>query len=136
MGTWSVDPFGNDDAADWAYELEEAEDIEPIQAAIEAVLEAGDEYLEAPDAAIAIAAIDVLGRLMGRAGESSTYTEAIDTWVEKVDIVPEEEVLYQALQALDRIVAENSELRELWEESDDFEAWNASMQSLRSRIAS
>jgi len=27
MGTWSHEPFGNDDANDWAYRLEEEEDL-------------------------------------------------------------------------------------------------------------
>jgi hypothetical protein len=58
MGTWSVEPFGNDDAVDWADELKESNDPSLVQEAIDAVLAVGDEYLEAPDAAVAVAAID------------------------------------------------------------------------------
>ena len=34
MGAWSHEPFGNDDANDWAYELEETEDLSHIEAAL------------------------------------------------------------------------------------------------------
>jgi hypothetical protein len=39
MGAWSHEPFGNDDANDWAYGLEEAEDLSYVEEALNAVLE-------------------------------------------------------------------------------------------------
>jgi hypothetical protein len=135
MGTWSVEPFGNDDAADWASELEDSNDLSPIQAAVDAVLAVGEEYLEAPEATVAVAAIDVLARMAGNFGERTSYTEAVDSWAEDLELTPSPELIDKALQAIDRILGENSELRELWEDSDDFEAWKVSMQTLRERVA-
>jgi hypothetical protein len=135
VGTWSFEPFGNDDAADWAAELEDSKDLSQIQAAVDAVLAVGEEYLEAPDATVAVAAIDVLARLVGSFGERTSYTEAVDSWVEDLELTPDSELIDKALQVIDRVLAENSELRELWEDSDDFEAWKASMQALRERVA-
>ena len=135
MGTWSVEPFGNDDAADWASELEDSNDLSPIQEAVDAVLALGDEYLEAPEATTAVAAIDVLARVAGNFGERTAYTEAVDSWVEGLELTPNPELIDKALRAIDRILAENSELRDLWEDSDDFEAWKLSMQALRERVA-
>jgi hypothetical protein len=40
MGAWSHEPFGNDDAGDWALELEEATDLSYIEASLDAVLDA------------------------------------------------------------------------------------------------
>lgn len=134
MGAWSVDAHGNDDAVDWAYELEEAEDLTPVEAAIQAVLSVGEDYLEAPEATIALAAIEVLARLTGNWGERNSYTETIDKWVEQATAVPTREILLDAQSAIDRILGENSELRELWEDSDDYDAWVQSVQSLRSRV--
>jgi hypothetical protein len=134
MGTWSIEPFGNDDAADWAAELEESNDPSLIQEAINVILAVGDEYLEAPDATVAVAAIDVLARIAGNFGERTSYTEALDSWVEGLEFTPDPELIDKALQALDRILAEDSELRELWEESDEFDAWKTSMQALRERV--
>ena len=134
MGTWSVDPFGNDDAADWAHELEDAEDLGPIEAAIDAVLAAGDEYLEAPEASIALAAIEVLARLGGNPGEKSAHTDVVDKWISSTELKPTVELLDRAQAAIVRILAENSELKELWEESDEYDSWNASVDDLRTRV--
>ena len=134
MGTWSVDPFGNDDAADWAYELEEAEDLTPIEEAIAAVLAVGDDYLEAPEASVGLAAIEVLARLCGNPGEKNSYTETVDKWVENTELKPDAELIDRAQAAIVRILSENSELKELWQESDDFAAWQASIEDLRARV--
>ena len=134
MGAWSVDPFGNDDAADWAYELEEADSLSPIEEAIDAVLSSGEDYLEAPQACVAIAAIEVLARLAGRSGEKTSHTEAVDNWVASVQLKPPVELIDKAQAALARILAENSELAELWQDSDDHDAWQASMDDLQARV--
>ena len=134
MGTWSVEAFGNDDAADWVNELEDAEDIGPIEDAIDAVLSAGEEYVEAPAASVAIAAIEVLARLGGNPGETNSYTEAADKWVASVQFKPPVELVDKAQAAIARILAGNSELAELWQESDEYDAWQASMDDLRARV--
>lgn len=134
MGTWSVDAFGNDDAADWAYELEEAEDLGPIEEAIAEVLAVGDEYLEAPEATVALAAIEVLARLGGNPGEKTSYTESVDKWVASTTLKPTIELVDKAQAAIARILAENSELNELWQDSEDHEAWLASVADLRARV--
>ena len=134
MGTWAVDAFGNDDAADWAYELEEAEDLRPIEEAITEVLTVGDEYLEAPEGAVALAAIEVLARLIGNPGEKNSYTEAADKWVANVSAKPSAELINRAHAAIARILAENSELKELWQDSEEYEDWLASVNELRTRV--
>ena len=45
MGAWSADNFGNDDAADWAYGLEETNDLSLVEATIAAALSTDEEYL-------------------------------------------------------------------------------------------
>lgn len=133
MGTWSVDAFGNDDAADWAFELAESDDLSLVEAAIDGALAESD-YLDAPDAAIALAAIEVIARLNGNWGDRNAYTEPIDRWVERVTVQLEPELLARARVAIDRILGENSEMVELWQDSDDYEAWLGSVENLRSRI--
>ncbi|HZE93017.1 MAG TPA: DUF4259 domain-containing protein [Rhizobacter sp.] len=134
MGTWGVDPFGNDDAVDWVYELEEAEDLGPIEAAIDAVLRAGDDDLEASDASVALAASEVLARLRGQPGEENSYTETVDQWVASTQLKPTVELADRAQAAIARILADNSELKELWQEGDEYDAWLASVDDLRIRL--
>jgi hypothetical protein len=134
MGTWAADAFGNDDAADWAGELDGAEDLAPIEAAIDRVLEVGDDYLEAPEATVALAAIEVVACLLGRPATKAGYPESVERWVADSDLAPPPELVEQSLAVIARILGEDSELQALWEDSDDHEDWLAAMADLRARL--
>lgn len=130
MGAWSHEPFGNDTANDWAYELEETKDMSHIEGALDKVLEQGDEYLEAPDAEEAVGAVEVLAKLLGRSTQSDAYTEKVDDWIKSINQKPNPALLQKAKQVIERILSENSELLELWQESEDLTQWHASMSML------
>lgn len=132
MGTWSTHAFGNDDAADFALELSEASDFEPIQSALEDVL-AEDEYLEVPEAGRGIAAAAVLALLNGQKVPGGP-DEAIAVWVKKQPFKPAAALLTQAQAVIDRVLAENSELDELWSESDEYEAWRSELVDLKASL--
>jgi Domain of unknown function (DUF4259) len=136
MGTWAIDAFGNDTANDWAYELIECKDLSLIEETLSKVLDESDDYLEAPDAEEAIAAIEVLARLQGNWGERNAYTEKTDKWIEAIKIKPDSVMIGKAQEALIRILSPNSELYELWEEveKEEFEAWKSSIEILKRRI--
>jgi Domain of unknown function (DUF4259) len=133
MGAWSHEPFGNDDANDWAYELDEAEDLSYVEAALDAVLET-DGYLEAPEASCAVAAVEVIAKLLGKGTQSDAYTEKVDDWVARVGAKPPRALLEKAQRALERIRGEQSELKELWHEGDAAE-WEASLSSLHAAVS-
>jgi hypothetical protein len=135
MGAWSHESFGNDTACDWTGDLQEGDDLAPVEAALDAVLEVGDDYLESPEACEAIAAAEVVARLQGHFGLRDAYSESLDEWVARVGIVPSPELASKARRALDRILVEPSELLELWEEGDDSGEWRASVNELKGRIA-
>ncbi len=67
MGAWGVLAFDNDDANDWAYGLENISDLSLVESAF-SQLEAADNYLEAPAACEALAACEVIARLLGHTG--------------------------------------------------------------------
>lgn len=134
MGTWAVDAFGNDGAVDWTYGLDDVHDLSLVEEAIDTVLAAGEEGPDAPDGADALVAIEVIARLQGNWGERSTYSETVDEWVESTKLVPPAALIAKARAALDRILADNSELRELWEDSDSYDDWLASVRELEGRV--
>lgn len=134
MGAWSHDAFGNDTACDWAQGLAEGDDLSPVEAVIAAALAAPPEGLDADTACEALAAIEAVARLRGHAGFSNAYTEALDDWAARTRLVPPDRLVQQALAALDAIGAPASELRELWEESEDAAPWRASLDELRARL--
>lgn len=134
MGAWSHEPFGNDTANDWAYGLEEAHDLSYIEATLDKILDVGTDYIESPDAEEAIAAIEVLAKLLSRGTQVDAYTEKIDVWVKKSDIKPSPELRSKAQQVLQRLVSENSELFELWVESESGDEWKKSIAQLGAAI--
>ena len=129
MGAWGVGHFENDDAADWAWELEDAKSLEPVDAAI-AVVEACDDYLEAPEACIALAAAETVAACLGKAAPDlpDSVTALIPTLGK-----PSPELVARARAAVTRL-ADDSELRELWEETDDFTAWQSRVSNLLSGL--
>lgn len=133
MGAWSHEPFGNDDANDWAYELEETDDLSLIEAALDVVLDA-DGYLDAPEASCAIGAVEVIAKLLGKGTQTDAYTEKVDEWVKTVRVKPSRALLDKARRALDRIRAKDSELKDLWHE-DDATEWEASLKALHTAVS-
>jgi hypothetical protein len=133
MGAWGVLAFDNDDAGDWAYGLEETSDLSLVVSTLTRV-EQEDEYLEAPEACEALAACEVLARLLGHPGYTNAYTQAVDQWVSAHPIVPSADLLALAKSAIGRILADDSELRELWEESGDSSEWRNAVADLESRL--
>lgn len=132
MGTWSHESFGNDTACDWAYELEGITDLSVIESTIDRVLESEDEYLEALDAEEAIAAIEVIAKLLGNGTQSDSYTERADAWVKENNLRPSAELIQKARNAISKILSENSELAELWEESEE---WKPEISKLLAAIS-
>jgi len=129
MGAWSHEPFGNDDANDWAYGLEETKNLSRIEEALDRVLQT-DGYLEAPEASEAVAAVEVLAKLLGKGTQSDSYTAKVDDWVKSVSLNPSPSLLAKAQRTLERILGEDSELRELWSEGDEAE-WVGSIKALQ-----
>lgn len=135
MGTWSHLPFGNDTACDWAYDLEQHSDYSLVARAFQNVLDNGAEYLDADVAVEAVAAAEVLAKALGRGTQSDAYTETVEGWLKSVDAEPSADLLSTARLALNRILEPDSELVELWEDSDDFQTWNTSIRALQTALA-
>ncbi|MQA18013.1 DUF4259 domain-containing protein [Rugamonas rivuli] len=137
MGTWAVDAFGNDYAQDWAEDLEQTSNLEAVESTLDTALENNGGMLEAPFGAEALVAIEVLARLQGKGGERSEDSAAVDAWVEarKPKARVRTDLAEKAGRAIERILSEQSELRELWADSEHYADWRAAVEELRGRIA-
>ncbi len=131
MGAWGVGNFDNDDAADWVYELEESEDLSLIVATLETVTARGKQYLEAPDCCKALAAAEVVASLKnaGIAG----LPEEVQHWIEAHRSASGSKYAELALTAVERIKTE-SELQELFDESESADEWHQVLNDLQSRL--
>jgi hypothetical protein len=121
MGTWDVGPFDNDTAADWCGDLDEAapEQREAlIRGVLTRVAEHGEEYLDSDDAVEAIAAAAIVAsQLPGGTPIKTPY--APDFLVEGGRVEVADDTPAIAVRALDRIVGDASEWRELWAEAEE-----------------
>lgn len=120
MGAWAEDAFGNDTACDWAGDFADDPSLEKVEEAIDFVVNS-EEYLDSDEACEALVACEIVARLKGNWGEKSAYSEAIDKWVEKADIEPSTELIEKAEKAISRILGDDSELQELWDEDEENE---------------
>lgn len=135
MGAWSHESFGNDEACDWVARLEEQDDFGFVESTLDAVINVGGDYLEAPEACEAIAAAEVLARACGNPGNAESAPQGVDAWLQRVNVKPSATLMVKARQALDRIQTEPSELMELWEDSDAPDAWRVAVNDLAARVA-
>lgn len=133
MGTWALHSFGNDDAGDLVGDLVEGTDLSPVEEAIERVQNTSG-YLEAPEAQQGVAACEVVALVLGHSSAASQAEEELTAWVARVKPSLGAGVVSQAVQVIDRVLAPDSELRELWEESDEFKDWQADVTALRARL--
>ncbi|MGY4644911.1 DUF4259 domain-containing protein [Cellulomonas sp. URHB0016] len=121
MGAWGSGIFDNDTAADWAGGLDDAEAADRpalVRTALLAAVEADDD-LDLDDASVALAAAAVVAAgLPDGPDVNHNYGPDVETLV-GLRLDPGEVDL--ALRAVDRVVAEGSEWRELWEEADSLD---------------
>lgn len=131
MGAWGTGSFDNDDAADWAYELEEAADFIPVRQALAATMDT-DGYLEIPEGARALAAAAVVATTFD--GNLQDIPEGIREWIEDHPDTGTRGDARLALDALDRVTSEESELWSLWGDAPNGADWRKGIDQLRHRL--
>ncbi|MGI5350740.1 DUF4259 domain-containing protein [Streptomyces sp. CA-250714] len=127
MGTWDVGPFDNDAAGDFCAALDEAsaDAREGIVRDTLARVAGTRDYLEADEAEEAVAAAALIAAQC-HGGPS------VDRFDGPEEPLPDLTGLRSlAVQALDRVVSEPSELPELWDDASDSTPWRASIDGLR-----
>jgi uncharacterized protein DUF4259 len=132
MGTWDIGTFENDDACDWADELVDTSDLAMVEAALDPE-EIDGYYLEAPDCVRILCAGEILAALEGRA--SATLPENVRNWVNQNRALDPGPLREKAVQKIDRVLADHSELYELWSENEKlFATWRTGVSELRTRL--
>lgn len=134
MGAWGHEPFANDDAADFVGDLEATHDLHWVAETIDVLLEESDDYVPMDLAAAALAACEVVARMKGNWGRRDAASERVDRWVEAHPQKVPSRLVKRAVKAIDRILDDDSELRELWYEGAAGDAWKESVADLRRRV--
>ena len=131
MAAWGHFNFDNDDATDFAGEfLDTGSEVTLLEALVSVAEEEG--YLETPEASAALAAAEIVAAWRGHPG--TDFLPGLLAKVQHLDVSDEDELTDLARRAVQAVVQE-SELRELWEESPELAGWEAAQQNLLDRLA-
>jgi hypothetical protein len=137
MGAWGYLAFDNDTTNDWADNLDSVDNLSLVESAFDELEHVGDNYIDADIASEALGACEVIARLLGNPGYTNTYTEKVDLWVSTHQLKPATELVNRASAALNRILSDRSELRELCEEGHEGgknNDWHQVIDDLRNRL--
>jgi hypothetical protein len=135
MGAWDSGPFEYDTAADWCGDLHDADPEDRAGMVRQALLGAVEpaDYLDASEGCEAMAAIAIVGA--ERSGGPATSVYAPDFLLAGGRIGLPDDLVPLALRALDRVLGENSELWQPWEEADGGRSLLAEIEPLRAALA-
>jgi hypothetical protein len=131
MGAWGTGTFENDDAADWVYELLESRDLMPARDALAATMDS-DGWLESPEGARAVAAAVVIAAAFD--GDVEGVPEEVVGWLGHHPDAATREDARLAADALERVLSEDSELRELWVDAGEGQEWTEGIQRVGRRL--
>ena len=122
MGAWGTGAFDNDDAADWDQEFEDADQAIGLRLIADALGVAaaadGSDYLEAPEGSRAVAAAEAVVWVNGHASGEPAYNQTARDWIARTGPSSDARLTDLARRAVRRVASENSELAELWDESE------------------
>jgi hypothetical protein len=126
MGAWGHKSFENDTVMDWTYLLEDSNDLALIEKTLNKF---NIEYLEEYEGCPILGACEIILTLHGK-GRVELPEEA-DKWVKRNQALDATYLNKIALSAIDKILSEESELFELWEDNED---WLADVKDLKKRF--
>jgi len=131
MGAWGILPFENDNALDWVWQLEEAQDTSVLIDALTAVTSADpDELVE--DGEEALAAAEVVAALRGK--PLPELPEEVSAFVKQQgNKKPAASLIKLAIQAVKRL-GESSDLQSRWDETESAQKWADSLRNLLKRL--
>jgi hypothetical protein len=138
MGAWGCRSFENDEALDWVYDLERSKDLSLIAGTLDKVSGTVADYLDATDCSMALAATETVAALAGR--PELSLPEEVARWVKdrQGESSQEHPLVYDSVTAKARraikAILSDSELKELWEETDELERWKATVTDLLERL--
>lgn len=137
MGTWGTGYFGNDAALDFMEHVEDSEDPNAtIRKALEAVMDA--EYLESDEGSSAIVAAAYVDRQLNGPLFMQPADEAgrsVHNFPERHPEIDLSALRDMAIEGFRRVMADNAELVELWEESGGGDTWRTGIEALIGRLA-
>jgi hypothetical protein len=137
MSAWGEGAFENDDAADWSGDfgnVDLAAGLRLITDALSAITQADDiADLDYTTETLAVAAAELVASINGQPIDASPYNETARQWIARVRPIPDPALTDLARLAVSLITGPNSELAELWDQSESA-GWRSAMGALRDKL--
>lgn len=133
MGTWGIGAFENDTAVEWLYDFA-ANDFRLIDRTLAGVaaMQAVDD-LDAEEACEVLAAAECVAAAAGF--PIANLPAEVNDWVAENSPIQVKPLYVQmALTAVARVRSQ-SELKELWAETEEYGAWDTAVADLQSRLS-
>ncbi len=132
MGSWDVSSFGNDGARDWLDELLQAKGADRVFRSLMVAGKLGpNDYLQSTECECAVAAAEIVAA--GAGNPSAKLPPKASQWVQERNFTAGAEIVDLALRVVER-VCKNSELKELWDDTDSAEEWYGLIEDLEKRL--
>ncbi|PQO31397.1 hypothetical protein C5Y96_13745 [Blastopirellula marina] len=133
MGAWGHEIFDNDAACDWLDSLLVRDDLSSIELALDKVNQSADS-IDTATASAALAACETLARLRGRPGLHEASLDQLKHWTDHHNHLDTDHLVPLAMQTLARIQADDCQLKQQWQQSENFEKWVATVEDVARRI--
>ncbi len=132
IGAWSDEPFGNDTASNWAWELDGQDEWQVVQDALNEAVQSPD-FVDADIASNAIAAAETVAHGLGRPTQNDAHTESVVSFSARAS-KPSEAILQLAVAGLTAATGPASELTELWAEGGEAEWMQANSRIMEALV--
>jgi hypothetical protein len=132
MSVLETGNFGNDEATDWLYDLEETYGAELLAEAFDVITKG--EFHEQSDCCIALAAAEIVAAAKGK--PAPDLPDEARKWLgnqDTSDMAKIKALNKKAIVAVKKI-QNKSELRDQWEESDEWHSWQMVVEGLLKRL--
>lgn len=130
MGSWGPGTFEDDIACDW---LEDLQDSDPMAFFAHCLDLRGHRYLEFLACAGVVCTAEMIHSLICQ--PRSGLPEAAHRWLDENQGLDVIQFIPASISGLRRVMGPNSEMYELWEDSDDLhEVWLATIDDLLKRL--
>ena len=129
MGSWGYAALEDDTALDFIGEFSDAPSIDSIRVTLVAATDA--EFIDDYAGPRALAAAEVVAAMNGK--PFANLNEAVVSWASSQGS-PDSALKASAVQAVQKVF-DDSELREIWEDSDAIEPWGKALDDLKSRLS-
>ena len=135
MGTWGTRVYDNDAAANWVHKFID-QGFPLLDGTLEKVMCSEPKSISINDSQEALAACEIIARMNGAFGSRSVFKEELDRLVKENKSVITCELVQKAIEVVDRILSNQSEMHHAWRSDGHRLTWVKNIKYLREQIHS